>query len=285
MNDRAFSDEILSRFRSIYPETTAKIAHGLAGHPLLELDAIAALAQRMRPKDVDYNAALLPIGLPQDQLPSNGLSVAETIRSIEENGSWMVLKYVEQDPAYRELLETTLAELRLVVGEVTGSMLQLEGFIFVSSPDAVTPLHMDPEYNILCQIRGDKTMTVFPTADEEIADAAFFENYHSGGPRTLHWKEAFAPRGRPVHLAPGDAIYVPPTTPHWVQNGSGVSISFSVTWRSRWSFHEADAQAFNKRLRRLGLTPRPPRRFPQSNLLKSVAHRAIRKAEQVIGRR
>jgi len=282
MTDRIFADEVVARFGAHYPDEPVKLAHKLLGHPLLELESIAALAQRMRPRDVEYNAADLPISVPQEDLPSNGLSIAETIRSIHDNGSWMVLKLIQQDPTYREFLHATLAELRPAITRATGEMLQLEGFIFISSPNAVTPLHFDPEYNILCQIRGSKTMHVFPAADREMATSMFRENYHSGGPRNLPWRDEFSPRGRAFALAPGDAVYVPVGSPHWVQNDGEVSISFSITWRSRWSFHEADAHAFNKRLRRLGLEPAPPRPFPQSNLLKSIAHRALRKAGQAM---
>ncbi|HKT14577.1 MAG TPA: cupin-like domain-containing protein [Allosphingosinicella sp.] len=285
MTDRIFADDIVDRFRAGYPDNPTKLAHCLLGHPLLELEAIAALAQRMRPRDVEYNAADLPIGVPQEELPANGLSIADTIRSIEENGSWMVLKLVQQDPAYRDLLHAVLAELKPAIEAVTGPMLQLEGFIFVSSPNAVTPLHFDPEYNILCQIRGSKCMTVFPAGDEEMAAPVFVEDYHAGGPRNLPWRDEFESRGQAFELAPGEAVYVPVTSPHWVRNGPDVSISFSITWRSRWSFHEADARAFNKRLRRLGVEPALPHRFPRSNLVKSVAHRTLRKVEQAAGLR
>lgn len=283
MTDTIFTPDIVARFCGAYPDAPTRLAHRLLGHPLLELDSIAALAQRMRAKDVEYNAAKLPIGIPQEDLPKNGLSIAETIRSIEENGSWMVLKLIQQDPVYRDLLHDTLAELKPTIEAVTGPMLQLEGFIFVSSPDAVTPLHFDPEYNILCQIRGSKVMTVFPADDEEMAPSTFHEDYHSGGPRNLTWKEDYEARGTPFDLTPGDAVYVPVTSPHWVQNGPEVSISFSLTWRSKWSLHEADARAFNKRLRKLGLSPAVPHRFPQNNVLKSIAHRALRKAEHAVG--
>ena len=80
----------------------------------------------------------------------------------------MVLKFIERDPAYPALLQATLRELLPIVTPRTGAMHQLEGFIFLSSPDSVTPLHLSPEHNILLQWRGTKTMTVFPQADEEI---------------------------------------------------------------------------------------------------------------------
>ncbi len=127
-------------------------------------------------------------------------------------------------------------------------------------------------------------MNVFPFDDEEIASQRFHETYHSGGQRNLAWRDEFGPRGRAVPLLPGQAVYVPVTAPHWVQNGPEVSISFSITWRSKWSFRQADAHVFNKRLRRLGLNPAPPRAFPRTDLLKSVAHRGLRKAERLLSR-
>lgn len=283
MAGQFFPAESVDRFRAAYPQQPTLLTHSLAGHPLLEIEALAALTERLPAHEVEYNAADLPIGI-TEQAPSNGLSAGETLRTIEENGSWMVLKRVERDAAYGELLRAVLAEIGAVVRPVTGEMLQLEAFIFVSSPNATTPLHYDPEHNILLQLRGEKVMTVFPANDAEIKTPEFEEEYHSGGFRNLPWRDEFAPRGRPFPIRTGEAIYVPVGAPHWVKNGPQTSISFSVTWRSRWSFHEADAHAFNRRLRGLGLTPAPPRRYPESNLLKSLAHRSLNKAGRLLGR-
>jgi hypothetical protein len=283
MSGANFTIESLGRFQAAYPQQPTLLGHKLAGHPLLEIDALAALTERLPAHEVEYNAADLPIGI-TERAPPNGLSAAETLRTIEENGSWMVLKRVERDPAYGALLRAVLAEIRDIVRPATGEMLQLEAFIFVSSPNAMTPLHYDPEYNILLQLKGEKVMTVFPADDAEIKTPEFEEEYHSGGFRNLPWREEFAARGEAFPIRAGKAIYVPVGAPHWVKNGPASSISFSVTWRSRWSFHEADAHAFNRRLRRLGITPAAPRRFPESNLLKSVAHRSLAKASRVLRR-
>lgn len=277
----AFTADALERFRALYPEQPGIVRHGMADHPLLKLEALVELAQRMRPVDVEYNRGDLPIGVDPAATPANGLGIAETIRSIEECGSWMVLKFVEQDPVYRALLAETLAGLEPAVDPVTGAMLKQEGFIFISSPGAVTPFHFDPEHNILLQIRGHKVMTVFPPGDEEIAGAELHEAFHRGGHRNLPWSEAFAARGTPFALGPGEGIYVPVKAPHWVRNGDEPSISFSITWRSKWSFHEEYAHGFNRLLRRIGVKPTPPHRFPQRNLIKSTAFRAIEKAKRM----
>ena len=275
--ERVFSDSATQALAALYPERAGVISHRLVGHPLLALDALVALAARIRPVDVEQNIGTLPVGIDPADVAHNGLSVEETIRSIRENQSWMVLKFVEQDPAYRALIESVLDELRSLVAPTTGEMLKLEGFIFISSPRAVTPFHMDPEHNILLQISGSKTMTVFPAGDPAITSGALQEAFHLGGHRNLPYSEAFASKGQALTITPGEAIHVPVKAPHWVQNGPEPSISFSVTWRSEWSYREADAHHFNHLLRGIGLKPGMPRRFPHQNRSKSFAWRVTRR--------
>ena len=283
-NNAVFPDAARTTLATLYPEQPGILAHRLAGHPLFTLDALVALAGRMRPVDVEQNVGALPVGIDPADVRHNGLSVADTIRSIEQNGSWMVLKFVEQDPAYRAVLEEVLGELRPIVTPRTGEMLKLEGFIFVSSPGAVTPFHFDPEHNILLQLRGSKTMTVFPADDAAIAHGRQHEAFHRGAHRNLPFRPEFESKGQTFPIGPGEGVYVPVKAPHWVQNGAEPSISFSVTWRSEWSYREADAHGFNHLLRRVGLDPAPPGRFPQQNRAKAWAWRALRRAKGMIGR-
>ncbi|HEX8216452.1 MAG TPA: cupin-like domain-containing protein [Allosphingosinicella sp.] len=283
MDDSIFPPSALASFEAAYPEQSLKLEHRLAGHELFTLDALAGLAERLDPEQVEYNAGNLPVGIDPSDVPGNGLSIAETIRSIEACGSWMVLKFVESDPAYRAMMDDALAELVPTVEPRTGAMLKREAFIFVSSPDAVTPFHFDPEHNILLQLRGTKTMTVFPAGDEAIVASTAHETFHLGGHRNLPWRDEFAASGRPVALAPGEAVYVPVKAPHWVKNGPDVSISLSITWRSEWSYAEADARGLNNLLRRFGVEPAPPQRYPSRNLGKAYAYRAIRRARTLTG--
>lgn len=275
-----FDAPALAALARLYPEAPGLLRHGLVGHPLFELDALVRLAQRMRPQDVEQNVGDLPIGIDPAEVRHNGLPVAETIRSIEQSGAWMVLKFVEQDPAYRALMEAALAELMPVVSPATGAMLKREAFIFISSPGAVTPFHFDPEHNILLQLRGSKVMTLFPAADEAVASGASHEAFHLGGHRNLPYDPAHAVKGRPIALAPGDAVFVPVKAPHWVQNGDAPSVSLSITWRSTWSYREADARGLNALLRRAGLNPAAPKRYPAGNFMKSIAYRAWSKARR-----
>jgi len=273
---RVFDKHAQAVFASSYPEGPHKLSHNLLQHNLLELEPLAKLAESLPQSSIEYNRGDLPIGV--DGKPgATGLSIGETIRQIDSANSWAVLKNIEQAPEYAQLLADLLAELEPIITRRTGAMLKTQGFIFVSSAKAVTPYHFDPEHNILLQLRGTKEMTVFPAGDAGLAPDQVHEQYHTGGGRELQWQDAFEAKGLPMKLAPGDAIYVPVMAPHYVRNGPQPSISLSITWRSEWSFAEADARAFNKFLRRMGLSPAPPGRWPQRNRAKAIAWRALRR--------
>jgi hypothetical protein len=278
MTSASFSADALSTLKEAYPNQPCKIGHGLVGHRLLQLEALAQLAGLLPADSVEHNLGDLPIGIAPEDIPGQKLGIVDTVRTIAENKSWAVLKRIEQNPAYAELLHSVLRELEPAIVPRTGPMLGIEGFVFISSPHSVTPFHFDPEHNVLLQIRGEKTMTVFSANDERLADPRIHEAFHLGRHhRNLPWQDDFDGLGQAVALSPGAALYVPVKAPHWVRNGSEVSVSLSVTWRSRWSFAEADARSFNHMLRRVGLKPKSPAPFPHPNLAKSLGNRAIRR--------
>jgi hypothetical protein len=263
-------------FASAYPETPAILRHRLAEHPLLTLDALAALAGKLPDASIEYNRGNLPLGVDGKPAPT-GIGIEDTIRHIATSNSWAVLKNIEQDPGYEALLLALLGELRPAIEAKTGAMLRPQGFVFISSPEAVTPYHFDPEHNILLQLVGSKVMTQFPAGDPRYAPDTTHESYHSGGPRELVWRDELAAGGREFAIGPGEAVMVPVMAPHFVRNGPASSISLSITWRSDWSFAEADARCWNGVLRKARLNPRAPRRWPYSNRAKALAFRAWRR--------
>ncbi|HMP56579.1 MAG TPA: transcriptional regulator [Novosphingobium sp.] len=271
-----FSPEARARFAAHYPETPQVLPHGLCGHPLFELDALAALAEALPAASIEYNAADQPIGIDGKPQPT-GIPIGETIRTIGTSGSWAALKNIEQHPAYAALLHDLLDELRPAIEAATGAMLKPQGFVFVTSPGGVTPYHFDPEHNVLLQLRGSKVMTQFPAGDPRFAPDEVHETYHTGGARELTWRNDLASGGREFAIAAGEGLLVPVMAPHFLRNGPQASVSLSITWRSAWSFAEADARAFNAVLRRMGLRPRAPGRWPARNRAKALGWRLLRK--------
>ena len=263
-------------FAGAYPLQAHKLRHHFHTHPLMTLDALGDLADRLAPKYIESNLGAQPVGV-SDRPEQLLEDVGDRIRNIETSNSWVALREVDQDPLYRELLEDMLSELRPAIEAKTGPVINIQGFIFVTSPGGVTPYHFDPEHNILFQLRGSKVFTQFPAWDPFYAADTCHERYHLGGPAELPWRDEMMPGGKEWALGPGDALYVPITAPHFVRNGPEVSVSFSVTWRSEWGYDEAGARCFNGTVRRLGLSPRPPRPWPRSNWTKSFCWRAYRR--------
>jgi len=274
--DATFNDDARQTFSRHYPEGPHRLCHSLGIHPLLELESLAKLAEQLPSSSVEYNCGDLPIGV-DDKPASNGLTIGETIREVAKSNSWAVLKNIEQTSPYKALLTDLLDEIREKIEAKTGALLTPQGFIFISSPNAVTPYHFDPEHNILLQVRGSKTMTQFPAGNPRFAADQIQEGYHTGGPRELAWDEAFLDSAREFPLSAGDAVYVPVMAPHFVRNGPESSVSLSITWRSEWSYRESEARAFNGVLRRFGLKPKSPGRWPHANRAKSLGYRSLRK--------
>lgn len=276
-----FPAETLEQMAGLYPLQAGLLRHHLPDHPLLSLEALATLGERLPASEVEYNPGDVPIGILPEDVPSNGLSIGETIRTIDSNASWAVLKNIENVDVYRTLLMDLLGELKSVVEPRTGAMLTPQGFIFISSPGSITPFHFDPEHNILLQLRGTKVMNVWPAGDERFARRHEHERYHTGGHRNLPWAETYKDHAQQVSLGPGDAVLMPVMAPHFVANGDVPSISLSITWRSEWSYRESEAHAANAALRRMGLDPAMPPRWPSYAWAKTTAWRIARKLKLV----
>ncbi|MEZ5826497.1 MAG: hypothetical protein R3C97_17740 [Geminicoccaceae bacterium] len=246
-----------AEFERSYPDRHFRCTHNVADDPLLKIEALLELCKRLPETSIEYNAGNLPVGIDPAKTPGNGLSPAETIERIRDNKSWLVLKYIEQDPDYRELLHDLLGPVVEMAENVTPGIDKLEGYVFVSSPGSVTPFHVDNEHNFLLQIRGDKTMHAWHRDDRETLSEQQLECYHSGAHRNLPHDPAIDARRFSFLLHPGEGVFQPVTAPHWVQNGGEVSISLSVTFRSESSVRESELYRFNHRLRSIGFDPAP----------------------------
>jgi ribosomal protein L16 Arg81 hydroxylase len=191
----------------------------------------------------------------------------------------MVIKRINDDKPYRELLEQSLDEVVPHVAYKEGGYTRQEAFIFLSAPNSITPTHLDPEHNLLLQIRGTKEMTIgsYPSADAEHREV---ERYFGGGHRNL---EELPADSTTYDMHPGDGVYVPIYAPHVVHNGPAVSISFSITFYTEASERDQSVYSVNARLRKLGLSPKDPGINPRADRIKAGTWDSLRKVKHVAG--
>ena len=277
-----------AQFRTQFPDLGFTIKHRLSDRPEFQLPRLVELARVLPETQVEYYTGNVGINQDPHSHPGNGLSIAETVRRIEECGSWMVLKNVQQQPAYHRLLREVLDE---IYAECAGSLQGFhreEAFVFISSPGSVTPYHLDEEHNFLCQIAGTKEVSLWDPRDRTVLSEPQIEymlqiwhdsEYH----RNMPYKQEFGRSASVFTLHPGDALYFPVGAPHWVKNGPEVSISFSVTFRSEQSQRQAMVYFVNRKLRRLGIEPCPPGRSAIRDAAKCSAFELARRTGGIFG--
>jgi hypothetical protein len=262
-------------FAQAFATRPTTLRHRLTEHPLLTVEAIAELAESLPETKIEHNLGSLPTVVPTGEVPRAALPPAEIARGIETNGCWMVLKNIELVPDYAQLLDASLDEVASHVGGRDGGMGLREGFIFLSAPGSVTPSHTDPEHNLLLQNRGTKEMTLGEFPDASTRQLVLENSRH----RNIDWEPA---NPRTYALTPGDGVYVPVHAPHWVKNGDTVSVSLSITFQTPASERDARVHALNARIRRLGLSPRPPREHAATDKAKAAVHHSLTRLRELV---
>ena len=271
----------VAEFRSKFNRLPFSVRHNLVGHPLFSLQSLIELTRRLPARYTRYNSGEVAVGDGLYQGKQTGLSMEETIRQIEECGSWMTIRFAHEDPAYGRLMNQLLDQIRPLSEELAPGMVMREAFIFVSSPNTITPYHMDPEYNFLLHMRGKKTMHVFDKRDPGILTELNFEEYLSGVCTEIKFKPEYQAKAMSFDLHPGCGVHVPLTMPHWVQNGPEVSISFSITFRTPHSERQRMIHSANAFLRRNGVIPTCIGKSAMRDMLKYQAYRTISSAKLV----
>lgn len=279
--------------------TTHKVGrlhHTYHRHSLFQLPELEALAHELAPlKQCRFvrPGITQASGFAHDSKPSDGRSIGEVFRRIEEPGSWIALYDVEAIPRYRALLENVLDNVRHTIMREQRGIFMVTGFIFISAPPSVTPFHIDRENNFWLMLQGQKVMNVWDHTDRVVVPIDAVEDYivaHSA--RKVRLKDEFVPRSHEFVTGPGDGIYFPSTSPHmtrsdpeWTAPGDRVAISVGVNFYTAHTRKTARVHQFNRMLRKCGLSPAQPGKSPMVDAIKApfgkmigVAHSSLTRA-------
>jgi hypothetical protein len=269
--------------RAAFPHEPFLVRHDLVGHPLLTLEGIVGLVERLPARHVDWHVGDVTLDH-EGRPPKPPADPRQMLREIETAGAWLGIDKAQVDPACRELVEACVADVAHGFPGRLRDLHLLEGNVFVSSPGARKPLHMDPEHNFLLQIRGTKTVHVWDGRDRTLVPETMLEEFAT----TTDWagvpvrRDGRAPT-RSFHLEPGTGLYFPVQWPHAVENGTEVaSTSFSVTFRSAQSRRAETIRQFNAKWRRRGRSPRPPGTSALADGLKVLAMRTARGLKRLL---
>ena len=248
-------------FDDSFPGRSVGFIHDLHLDDRLTLASVADLADRLPRRSVIADTAAQPLLVPQGGPPRGALDrPGDVIRDLRNANAWLTLLNVEDDPGMAELMNTQLDQLESGMiasgGSKRGKMHRRVAFVFVSSPNSVTPVHYDIEHSLLMQVSGSKTISIGRFESDAVRRREF-DRYWDGSHGRI---ENLPPEIAAYTLTPGRAVYIPPGTPHWVHNGPDISLSVTLTYFTAATVRENRIEDFNSHLRRRHLNPREPGR-------------------------
>jgi hypothetical protein len=276
-----------AEFRERFNQKSFEVSHTLANHPLFHLSSLLELAERTlknRPDDLYYDMGDIQPGQRWNAVPERKFSAVEALRQLENSNAWFIFRSAQRDPAYTELFEKGLKDIKSLAGARIESKIRQEDIIiFVTSPKRVTAYHIDRECNFLLQIRGDKDLYIFDREDREVLPEEEIERFWSVDNNAAVYKGHLQSHAMTYKLVPGVGVHIPVNCPHWLQNGDDISISLSVNFQFVDSMR-ANLYRANYLLRKLGFTPSKPGKAPTIDQAKSAAMTLAMAARRVIRR-
>ncbi|MGH8075660.1 MAG: cupin-like domain-containing protein [Lysobacter sp.] len=239
-------------------------AHHLVDHPALSIENLAAVIPQLPDDQVFHSNGRLTYADNLDRAhrehsPEQGLH--EALQRLREVDAYIMVRKPETHPSFQPLFRMIEAEVMELV-RATGQGADLGDaklYLFIASPNSVTPFHIDRYSTVLMQIRGTKEVVVYPPWDQQVVSDEHTELYFSGLDRPP-WRPEAEPLGQRFDFKPGEALHIPFAAGHHVRNGSDdISISLSIIFNSPRSQQLIQALRFNQQLRvlasKIGLQP------------------------------
>lgn len=241
--------------------------HGIADHPLLGIESLQELVPQFDPKKVYFSMRRMQQGEDFNRAITDGregASVVELIQGLRSNQGYIMVREPELHPSFTDLHRALTDDIESMLRSrgFAQKAIGVRSYLFISSPDSVTPFHFDRASNFLLQIRGSKALTVFRPWDERVITATEYEAHSAYSDCAVRWKPECEALGSQFHCAPGDAVHIPFLGGHHVRNGSDdLSITLSVFFNTPRTLEQLNALRCNHRLRpllgRVGLQPAP----------------------------
>lgn len=229
--------EIISDWRphhaKLWGNHSVSLGHRLADSPLFADTALANLIERSPREAYHVNYSQKTPGNPPKRREGEirDLSGRDVLEVVRTGNIWINLTApASVDPAYEALLESIYEEFENKVPGFSSYKRRLT--ILISSPNVSVKYHSDVPGQSLWQVRGTKTLYVYPPSQPFISQPTleklilgqsretdmpyepwyddYAEVYELSAGRMLHW-----PLNGPHRVVNGDMLNVSFTTEHW----------------------------------------------------------------------
>ena len=264
--------ETSSLFASNFDHRPFQFRHALDTMDIFQMPALLRLAERCmnkRQHKSHYETGEPVVNGYFGNKPAD-MTLVQALERIGEGGNWIILKRIHEEPEYRAALELFITEL----SELTGTDLRRRYrdpilTIFITSPNRITPYHLDGEANFLAQVQGSKSVFLYNAHDPRILTPAEMEQYWTGHLLAPRWHDELSDGHWRYDVSPGLGVFNPATFPHWVKNNDNVSVSVSINFK-RVRNDTIGAYRANYYARKIGLHPTVPGRSPILDRVKNL---------------
>ncbi len=251
-----------------------KCSNALVDHPLFEPARIKRLLRTLPAKHIEIRSVHRSADAAEGYRRGPRVADVDPVDAFErldEKPAWMLLHDTwEHDKDYGQLLKDYVSALANELPDMDPDVSDLGCWMFLSSGRSVVHFHADPDQSFLNQIKGSKTVFVYP---ERVLPEAVIERLaYTSNQGHVTYDPAFESRlFDPAHIAPGESVFLPLYAPHRVTNDDGISISWNVGFHTRQSRRRRAVHLVNLELRMLGLEPAPYGQNVVSDTVKAYA--------------
>jgi hypothetical protein len=259
-------------FAANFDHRPFQFRHTLDSMDIFQMPALLKLAERCMRKRQHKSHYETGKPVVNDYFGSKpaDMTLVQALEQIGEGGNWIILKRIHEEPEYRAALELFISELSVLSGtDLRRRYRDPILTIFITSPNRITPYHLDGEANFLAQVQGSKSVFLYNAHDPRILTPEEKESYWTGHLLAPRWHEELSEGHWRYDISPGLGVFNPATFPHWVKNSNNVSVSVSINFKCVRN-DEIGAYRANYYARKIGLHPTMPGRRPAIDRLKNL---------------
>jgi len=203
------------------------------------------------------------------------ISGDKLLAAVKERRIWLNLRDTDKYlPDYAALLREIIADKERALGV---PILKPDLGLLISSPEAEVFYHLDVPMSSLWQIRGEKSLRLYPRTAPYVADAQIERFVLREAEGQLAFDPAWDAAAERFVLTPGVMVTWPQNAPHRVSNGPMMNVSVSMEFMTPAALLRANILYANGLMRRWwGWTPRVQTRLGPTALTKILLARALK---------
>lgn len=271
-----------------------KFKHDLLDHDAMSLANLERIIPALPKENVFFSQGLVDRNTNFDRAHIDhptGLSLEQTLENLRTSNAYIMVRQPELSPSFQPLFRELLSEVEVIMQQrgVGRKAVDPMLYMFIASPNAITPFHLDRYSTMLLQFRGSKQVWVYPPNDARLVPPEIEEDFVVTAERRPKYDPALDHLATCFEFSPGEALHIPFLAPHHVKNGpDDVSISLSIIFNTPATARQLRALRFNYEVRRaltpIGYSPTPVGRARRLDDVKGTVVRTVMAIERRVPR-